>query len=100
MASATSLACAVTPTQHYALLRVFNLMCRLLMNLALAYLLDTCFVRQIIRGHIFDKPLLSSEVDSRLRIYTRDANIDSGETPLQFSFRSCPYSGFLRFPFG
>ena len=32
------------------------------------------------QGHIVDKPLLSSEVDSRLRKYTRDANIDSGET--------------------
>ena len=32
------------------------------------------------QGHIVDKPLLSSEVDSCLRKYTRDANIDSGET--------------------
>ena len=80
MASATSLACAVTPTQHYALLRVFKLMCRLLMNVALAYLLDTCFVGQIIRGILLINPLLSSEVDSRVRKYTRDANIDSGET--------------------
>ena len=32
------------------------------------------------QGHIVDKPLLSSEVDSRLRKYTRDANIDIGET--------------------
>ena len=36
--------------------------------------------------HIVDKPLLSCEVDSRLRKYTRDANIDSGET--LYSFRS------------
>ena len=40
------------------------------------------------QGHIFDKPLLSSEVDSRLRKYTRDANIDSGET-LHSSRSSC-----------
>ena len=32
------------------------------------------------QGHIVDKPLLSCEVDSGLRKYTRDANIDSGET--------------------
>ena len=40
------------------------------------------------QGHIVDKPLLSSEVDSRLRKYTRDANIDSGET-LHSSRSSC-----------
>ena len=34
-----------------------------------------------LQGHIVDKPLLSSEVDSRLRKYTHIyANIDSGET--------------------
>ena len=38
------------------------------------------------QGHIVDKPLLSPAVDSRLRKYTRDANIDSGET--LHSFRS------------
>ena len=32
------------------------------------------------QGHIVDKPLLSPAVDPRLRKYTRDANIDSGET--------------------
>ena len=33
------------------------------------------------QGHIsVDKPLLSPAVDSRLRKYTRNANIDSGET--------------------
>ena len=56
-------------------------MCRLLVNLALAYLLDTCFVRQIIRGILLINPLLSSAADSHLRKYTRDANIDSRETP-------------------
>ena len=38
------------------------------------------------QGHIVDKPLLSPAVDPRLRKYTRDANIDSGET--LHSFRS------------
>ena len=80
MAPATSLVCAVTPTQHYALSRVFKRMCRLLVKLALAYLLD-CFVRQIIRGILLINPLLSSAADSHLRKYTRDANIDSRETP-------------------
>ena len=32
------------------------------------------------QGHIVNKPLLSPAVDPRLRKYTRDANIDSGET--------------------
>ena len=81
MAPATSLVCAVTPTQHYALLRVFKRMCRLLVILALAYLLDTCFVRHIIRGILLINPLLSSAADSHLRKYTRDANIDSRESP-------------------
>ena len=55
-------------------------MCRLLMNLALAYLLDSCFVQQIIRG------IFKLRGRLRLRTYTRDANIDSGET--LHSFRS------------
>ena len=38
------------------------------------------------QGHIVDKSLLSPAVDSRLRKYTSDANIDGGET--LHSFRS------------
>lgn len=38
------------------------------------------------QGHIVDTPLLSSTSESRLRMYLRDARIDSGETI--HSFRS------------
>ena len=85
MAPATYLVCAVIPTQHYTLLRVLKLVCRLLVNLALAYLLDSCFVRQITKDILLVTPL-SSAADSRLWKYLRDANFDSGET--LYSFRS------------
>ena len=56
-------------------------MCRLLVNLALAYPLDT-----LVSCNKSSGAYLSSAADSRLRTYTRDANIDSGET--LHSFRS------------
>ena len=64
-----------------SLLRVFKLMCRLLVNLALAFPLDT-----LVSCNKSSGAYLSSAADSRLRTYTRDANIDSGET--LHSFRS------------